>query len=79
MPTDPVEFRLTQLEDIDADSRLATVETQLREYRNEVTDLKAGVDGMRKWLQGIAGGILVALVLLVLELAAGFRISVSPH
>lgn len=71
---DTIEWRLKQLEDVDTETRLTRIETEMKTFR----EVDEKVDSVRSWIMGIAGGIIVALVLLIVELSSGRHVSVSP-
>lgn len=63
------EWRLKQLEDADTDTRMTRIETELVELRKVPEKLAT----INRWLAGIAAGLIIALGLLVMDLAIGYH------
>lgn len=65
--------------------RVGQLETGLTEFKREikadVAELSKAVGSFNKWLIGVMGTLILALVLLVINLAthAGNTVSVTPH
>lgn len=64
-----IRWRLTQLEEVNVADRLTALEASVK----TIDDLHHKMDGIRAWLSKIVGGLILALILLVINLAmAGY-------
>lgn len=64
-----IRWRLTQLEEVNIAERLTAMEEKVK----TIDDLHKSMESIRAWLSKIVGGLILALILLVINLAmAGY-------
>lgn len=68
-PGETYDWRLQQLEAVDAGDRLTMLEAQVK----SLEDLGPKMDSIKTWLVGILGGLIVSLILLALNLAISHK------
>lgn len=68
------EWRIHTLEQDRCGDRLTAIETEMTGIRT----IPGKLDAIKLWLIGLMGGLVVALLLLVLDLATGHKTSI-PH
>lgn len=70
-----LEWRLAQIERGDTINRLTTIESKV----SALQEMPDTLDSIRSWLFGVLGGLIVALILLVMDLAIGYHPNVPTH
>ncbi len=68
-----VDWRLDQLEEMRAADRLTAMEAEVAALKKAFEVLGEKIDSLRGWLMKIMGGLVVALILLVINLLIKFK------
>lgn len=74
-----LEWRMKQIENTRPGERLAVLETDMESHAATVKRIESKLDSTNNWLRGIAGSLILALILLVANLVFGTHLPPPGH